>query len=155
MAHKHRKGAASILTLPVKLTSTVPTNDITNGVLCALVSNKLVPVDKFPLDTNEATTQTAFAAAFAGLAAGNSYAASTDARQLEIAVLDDGDVEFDVASAVYHVGDYIGPSLTGSFLTNAMEAVASKALAVAVVSEEPTGTVTKVVARLINTPCKR
>lgn len=152
----HRTGPVEPITLPVKLTGAVPTNTIAAGDLLGMESNKAVPVTSFTWDTDLATTQTAFAAAFAGLAVGNSAAASTDLRQVNVPAVQDGDVEFDCASADYKIGEYIGPAkAAGNALTNTMTKVASKTLAVAVVVKDSGASATRVTARLVNTTIKR
>lgn len=156
MAHIHRSGPVDQTYAPVKLTSSVPTNTINIGDLVAIESNKAVPAASFTWDTDLATTQTAFAAAFLGLSASRSRASTTDSRDLEIAVDMDGNVEFDCVSGSYTIGQYIGCAKdTGDNLKQTVTGVASKTLAIAVVVKDSGANATRVTARLLNTPVKR
>lgn len=156
MTHILRSGPVDQIYVPVKLTSTVPTNTIQVGDLVAMESNKAVPVASFTWTTDTATTQTNFAAAFIGLSAARSRAATTDARDLEISVDIDGNVEFDAVSGTYTVGQYLGCAKdTGNNLKQTVEGVATKARAIAVVVKDSGASATRVLARLINTPVKR
>jgi hypothetical protein len=155
----HRTGPVEPITVAVALTGQVPTNTIRAGDLLALQSNAAVPASVFTWTTDLATTQTNFAAAFLGISAGDSFAASTDPRQTEMLITQDGDVEFDLtvaAAAAFNVGSFVGPSkAAGNNLLHTVESVATKARAVAVVVKlAPIGS-TKVVARLLNTTIKR
>lgn len=156
MAAIHRTGPVDIQHVDVKLTSTVPTNDINAGDAVAIVSGFAVPAKVFTWTTDLATTQTNFAAAFFGISEWRSRAATTDARDLRIAVNMDGTYEVDCTSATYVPGQLVGLAKdTGNnLLSSKVEAVASKALAIGVVVVGGT-TVTSIQIRLINTAIKR
>lgn len=156
MAHIHRSGPVDQIYVPVKLTSTVPTNTIQVGDLVALESNKAVPASVFTWDTDLATTQTAFAVAFLGVSASRSRAATTDPRDLEIAVDADGTIEMDATSATYTVNQFVGPAKdTGNALKNTVVGVATKALSIGVVVKDSGANATRVLVRLHNTPVSR
>ena len=159
MAHIHRTGPAEPRNFKVALTGQVPTNTIKSGDLLALVNSALVPATVFTWTTDLATTQTNFAAAFAGLSAGNSDAASTDARQTDMLVTQDGDVEFDLAVAAVgalQVGNYMGPAkAVGNALVQGVESVPTKARAVAILVKPIAVGDTKCLARMVNTTVKR
>lgn len=156
MSSIHRTGPVDLAFVDVALTSTVPTNDIAQGDAVAIVTGKAVPANKFTWGTDLATTQTAFAAAFFGVSESRSRAATTDARDLRIAVNMDGTYEFDCTSADYTVGQYVGLAKdTGNNLLSAkVEACTTKARAIGVVVLAGTS-LTTVQVRLINTAIKR
>lgn len=158
MAHKHRLGNQDQITLAVTLDSdSLPAYAIHAGDLMAKdASLGLVPVASFTWDTDKATTQAAFVAAFRGMAVGESRLASKDKRDLEIPVVQDGDVDFDCASATYVVGDYLGPKKgSGNNLINTLEKVSDKAHAIAVCVKDSGASATVVRGRLINTVVKK
>lgn len=151
----HRTGPVDIQHFDVKLTSTVPTNDINSGDFVASVSDKVVPAAAFAWTTDLATTQTAFAVAFLGASESRSRAASTDSRDLRVAVNMDGTYEADCASATFTVGQFVGPAKAAgnALLSSTVIGVATRALAIGVVVEAGTA-LTKVKFRLINTLIK-
>jgi len=141
MAHIHRTGAVIPKQFPVKLTSSVKTNDIPVGSLVAFESGYIIPVENFTWNTNEATTQLDFAAAFAGIASGASDKDTPlDTRDHYIAVCQDGEVEFDCVSADYLPGDFLTPNkAAGNALVQTVEKTAVKNAAIAIVSEVKAG----------------
>ncbi len=155
-AHIHRRGLLTpIHGVRVKLTSSVPTNDIEVGDLVGQESDYAVPAHLFTWDTNEATTRVAFAAAFLGVSADRSRAATTDARDLEIQVNTDGYYELEVVSGTYELGAKIGPEkAAGNALLQKCKAVSAENEAVAVCVERGT-TVTRLLCALVNTVTKR
>ena len=155
MAHIHRKGPIDPIQVDVKLTSDVPTNTINIGDLVALESFKAVPAQNFTWDTDEATTQENFAAAFAGVSCSRSRAGVTDTRDLEIQVATDGYIEFDCVSDNYDLGEYLGCDSAASLLKQTVKVVGSKDVAVAVVIEKAPAASTRVLGRLVNTIPKR
>jgi hypothetical protein len=155
----HRTGPTEPVTLAVTLNSTVPAATILPGDATAVVSGKALAATSFTWTTDLATTQTNFAAALGGIASGRSRAASTDPRDLEVQLLQDGNFEVPLtvaAASAYLFGTYVGLSKdTGNNLKQTYEAVATKARAVGVVVKEaPIGSTT-VLVRLINTAIKR
>lgn len=166
MAHQHRTGPTEWRQFPVKLASGATgnkSNTIQPGDLLAYETangqRQLVPVASFTWTTDQTTTSDNFAAAFAGVASGRSLADSAhyaDLRDTFIPVIQDGDVEFDCASATYLVDTYIRPSKdTGSNLKNLMEATTDVSTAVAVVVRTTSASSTRVLARLLKTSIKR
>lgn len=146
MSHIHRTGPVLPKTYPVTKTAGVKVNDIPIGTLCALVSNsgamQLIPVTSFVWDTSLAVTQAAFAAAFVGIASGQSDKdAPLDTRDESILITQDGECEFDCSSATYQPGSYLAPiKAAGNALLDTVAAITDKNLAIAVVSELTTGT---------------
>lgn len=153
MSNVHRTGPVDLVTMAVPVTGILPTNTIDQGAPCALVSGKPVPAPAFTWTTDLATTQTNFAAAFAGISESRSRAATTDTRDLQVAINLDGTYEFDVATGTdFAVGEYIGPAkAAGNALLNSVAKVGSKALAIAVVVEDTAAGALRVRARLVNT----
>jgi hypothetical protein len=155
----HRTGPTEQVTLAVTLSTGKPAATILPGDAIAVVSGKAIATTSFTWSTDLATTQTNFAAALGGIASGRSRAGVDDPRDLEVAVLQDGNFEFPLtvaAASAFLFGTYIGLSKdTGNNLKNTYESVPTKARAVAVVVKEaPVGSTT-VIARLINTAIKR
>ena len=155
MAHIHRKGPIDPIQVAVKVTSEVPTNLINIGDLVALESFVVVPAQAFTWDTNEATTQTAFADAFVGASCSRSRLGTSDPRDLEIQVATDGYIEFDCVSDNYDLGEYLGCDSAASLLKQTVKVVGSKAVAVAIVIEKAPAASTRVLGRLVNTLPKR
>lgn len=149
MAHIHRTGPVDQITVPVKLTGSVPTSTIQPGDLVAMVSGFAVPATAFTWTTDEATTQTNFAAVFVGMSNSRSIAATTDARQLEIGVTMAGEIEMDAVSATYNVGDYVGCNSAASALLQQVKAVATKARAIGMVVRKEATATTRILVRLI------
>ena len=155
MAHIHRKGPIDPIQVDVKLSSGVPANTINIGDLVALESFAAVPAQNFTWDTDEATTQTNFAAAFAGMSTSRSRASTTDTRDLQITVDTDGYIEMDCVSDNYDLGEYVGPDSESSQLKQTVKVVSAKSKAVAVVIEKAPAASTRVLCRLVNTIPKR
>ncbi len=159
MAHIHRTGLVIPKQYPVKKTAGVKVNDIPVGSLCALESNsgamQVVPATAFTWNTDIATTQADFAAAFLGLSSGQSDKdAPLDTRDEHILITQDGECEFDCSSATYQPGTYLAPiKAAGNALLNTVAATATKNNAIAVVSELVTGT--RVRGYLLKTVPKR
>jgi len=149
-------GPVDIQHFDVAVTGVVPANTIQSGDLVANVTNKAVVGAAFTWDTDLATTQTAFVAAFLGVSESRSRAATTDQRDLRIAVSMDGTYEIDCTSATYTVGQLVGLAKdTGNnLLSSTVVGVATKALAVGVVLEAGVA-LTRLKIRLLNTPPKR
>lgn len=146
----HRTGPVLIQHFDVHLTSSVPTATIDQGALCAYVSNKVVAAPSWTWDTDLATTQAAFVAAFLGISEGRSRIG--EALDLRLPVNLDGVYEFDCTAAAYTVGQYVGPAkAAGDALTNNVVGVASASLAVARVLVPAASGSTKVIAKLLNT----
>lgn len=112
MGVKHRGGGVGAAQLPVKLTSSVPTATIEIGDALCKVSGLAVPVtDAAFWDTDEATTQAAVAAAFAGISNDRSRIGVTDTRDLVVACYFEGEYEVPlIAAATLLVGDYLAPA---------------------------------------------
>jgi len=156
MTHQHRGGNVDQIVAPVKLTSTVPTNTINKGDPCAIVSGFLVPAGAFTWDTDEATTQTGFAAAFAGFSDGRSIAGSTDPRVLELPINMGGNIEVDVASATYEIGTFVACDSGSSLLKpGTLKATSTKAKAIGVIIRREGAATTRALIRPINTPVSR
>ncbi len=159
----HRTGPCDPIFIDVALTASKPGRTIHQGALLAVDAAAspagLVDAPTFTWDTNLATTQAAFALAFRGMCVSESILASTDARQLTVTCLQDGNVEFDLAAALGSAlveGDYIGPAKdSGNAMLNSCVKVATKSLAVAVVQKPAAIGATRVVARLVNTIPKK
>jgi hypothetical protein len=155
----HRTGPVEPRAFSVTLTGSVPTNSISVGDSVALVASKLVPAQNFTWTTDLATTQTNYAAAFAGISSGNSPAASTDARALSLTITQDGDIEFDLnvaAVAAMEVGGFIGHAkAVGNALLQTVETVPTKARAIGVIVKRVEIGDTRVLVRMLNTTIKR
>lgn len=149
MAHIHRTGPVDQITVPVALTSSVPTRNIAIGDLVAMVSGFAVPAQNFTWTTDEATTQTNFAAAFIGMSNSRSRASTTDTRDLEIGVSMGGEYEMDAVSATYNVGDYVGCNSAASALLQQVEVVPTKARAIGIVVRKEATATTRILVRLI------
>lgn len=152
MGVKHRGGGIGSAQLPVKLTSSVPTNTIQVGDAVCIVSGFAVPVtDSSFWDTNEATTQAAVAAAFGGISNDRSRAGVTDERDLVIACYFEGEYEVPlIAAATLIVGDYLAPAKgAGNTLTQTYKKTAVAASGLFVCVEAGTS-VSVIRAKLIN-----
>lgn len=156
----HRYGLYTAIPVPVKVTSTVPTNAINPGDLLAQVSGKALPQTAWVYATDEATTQAAFAAAFLGMSNSRSRQGSTDARDLTVEVNEDGvfDVNVIADGSGYALDGRIGVATDGSSAVLATcKNVSTSAKAIARIVETPTigTTAGQVRCRLLNTPSKR
>ncbi len=104
------------------------------GDLVFLDTDDVKPASDFTWDTNLATTQAAFAAAFLGVA--HQQSADGDTDDISVDLSSHSVYEFDVASATYEVGDVLGPDEGSSDLTDQqLEAVSSAALGIARAAE--------------------
>ena len=156
----HRGGVYVPFTLPVKLTGAVPTNAIATGDLLAIVSGKVIPQVSWAFTTDEATTQTAFAAAFQGVSNSRSRAATTDPRDLNVEVNSAGyfDINVEALGGGYALGDMIGIGTDGSTAClSTCKKVTTLARAIGRIVETPTiGTAAGFVrVELLNTPHSR
>ncbi len=156
----HRGGVYTPLTLPVKVTGSVPTNAIASGDLIAIASGKAIPQVSWPYTTDEATTQTAFAAAFQGMSNSRSRASTTDPRDLTIEVNSQGyfDINVEALGGGYALGDMIGIGTDGaSACLTTCKKVSTLAKAIGRIVETPTnGTAAGLVrVELLNTPHSR
>ncbi len=161
--HVHAGGGFVAIPCPVKLTSTAPTNTIAVGDLVGIESGYAVPAHAFTWDTDTATTQTAFAAAFRGVSNSRSRAGvafATDPRDQAITVNDDSDAEYRgylLAAAQLDIGSYVGPAKNASanLLTQSLIGGLTKARSIGIVSRRMTASGTVVFYKLINTPAQR
>lgn len=111
------------------------------GDLVWLDENEVKPTADFPWDSDLATTQAAFAAAFLGVAHQPSPAG--DARDISVDVSPFAVYEFDVEPASYEVGDALGPDVASESLMNQqLAAVESGTCAIARAVEYRAGTST-------------
>src|SRR6478609_5290425 len=137
MTHKHRAGPIAPVFLKVALTGSVPAYDIAIGDLIAQVSGKAVNAANWTWDTDLATTQAAFMAAFVGISASRSIAGSTDARDLEIQVETQGEFDVDLsASLTLNITQLLVPAKNASsnLLQNAFTTTSTASLGAAIVS---------------------
>lgn len=115
-----------------------------SGDLVGTSSGNVVRAEDTAWDTNLATTQTAFAAAFLGVSAQHKPASTAritgNGRDNVIRVDTAGVFEFDCASANFAIGDYVGPAKqTGNLLeSKKVVAVGGEALAIGKVVEAGT-----------------
>lgn len=159
-AHIHRTGPVDIINTEVLLASSVPAAAINPGdLLFASVAGSVAyakPVTNMTWTTDLATTQAALVLVFLGVASGRSRIATTDARDLKVLVNMDGVYEMEATSAIYNVGQYVGPAKdTGNALLQKVVGVADKAHAVGIVVENTVAAATRIKVRLLNTPVKR
>lgn len=157
MPHIHRTGPVRQASKAVAVTDGLATNAIEVGTLVAASSSAVVPIESFPWSTDIATTRTNFVAAFLGASVSRSRAGKGDPEDLTCLYAQDGDFECEVASATYQIGDYLTPvKAAGDALTNVLtKTSATKANAVAVVTQDLLVAGTKVMATLVNTTIKR
>lgn len=122
--------------------------------ICAMVTGTVVRAADFTWTTDLATTQTAFALVFAGVAA-QVKTSTTNARvygnsEDNVIMLSTAGVfEYDCAAATLEVGDFVGPAKdTGNaLLSNKVVKVATAALSIGRVHERGTG-ITRVKVRI-------
>ena len=112
------------------------------GDLVFLDTDDVKPASAFTWDTNLATTQSAFAAVFLGIAHEASASGETDPISVDTSPL--SVYEMDVASGAYEIGDELGPDESSSTLSDQqLEAVGSGATGIAFASEYNTSGATK------------
>lgn len=157
--HKHATGFPDVINVPVVLDNEdLPDADIADGDLLFDDGNGFAsPVTEFTWDTNLATTQAAFVAAFLGVSSGRSRLGSEDARDLVVPVRMDGNDQVDCVSAAHQIGDLLGPyhNVGNDGIINTLATVATRALATHICMETTDGAVTTVRARIINSVPKR
>lgn len=156
----HRGGVYTPFNLPVKLTGAVPVNAIATGDLLGFASGKVIPQLSWPFVTDEATTQTAFAAAFQGVSNSRSRALTTDPRDLTVEVNSHGyfDINVEALGGGYALGDMIGIGTDASAAClSTCKKVTTLAKAIGRIVEIPTnGTAAGMVrVELLNTPHSR
>ncbi len=104
------------------------------GDLVYLDADDVKPASQFPWNTDLATTQSAFAAVFLGVAHQPSAAGETDPVSVDLSP--HAVYEFDVNPATYELGDALGPDEQSAALMNQqLEAVASGTLGIARAAE--------------------
>lgn len=163
--HKHIKFLTDPVAIQMELDGDGKTVvAIDRGDLIALDGGYPVAPEDFTWDTDEATTQAAFAAALQGVSEdrvrlGDPIDYTTDPDVTKPSILRDGTFLVYVEDGTYDIDDYIGPAQDGANnnLKNQCAVVASKSLATFIVEEPKTTTSADpfVVARLINTSVKR
>jgi hypothetical protein len=125
------------------------------GDIVGLASDTLIRAEDQAWDTNLATTQTAFALLFLGVAAQRKVddvaRVPGNGEDNIIRVDSDGIFEFDCASASFAFGDYVGPAKQSGDLLESQKVVevASEALAIGRVVESATS-VTRVKVKLLS-----
>lgn len=108
--------------------------EIEAGDMVFLDEDDVKPAGDFPWTTDLATTQGAFAGAFLGIAYQSSGVGETDPISVDVSPL--SVYEYGVNSAMYEVGDLLGPDNASSVLQNQqLEGVASGGLAMARAAE--------------------
>ena len=133
MANKvrFRSGRVHLAKLRVDSATVIEKSD-----LVFLDSDDVKPASSFTWDTDLATTQSAFAAVFMGVA--HEQSADGDTEPISVDLSPDAVYEFDVASATYEVGDLLGPDKDGgnnNLMDQQLEAVASDSLGIARAAE--------------------
>lgn len=149
-------GLVEIFEIPVVLSGSVPAATIASGSLLYIKKTASVGyvdlIENFTWDTDLATTQAELAVLFAGVAIGQSTAASTDARALLMLTETRGVFKFNCTSAQYSFGQWLGPAKAGgNALTQNLVAVATKSLALARCVENTAAASVTVKAELVNT----
>jgi len=126
------------------------------GDLVGLSSGNVIRAEDVEWDTNLATTQTAFAAAFLGVSGQHKVATVArvhgNSEDNVLRVASDGVFEFDCASASFAVGDLVGPAKQSGNLLESQKvaAVSSEAYAIGRVYEK-TSSATRVKVKLLST----
>jgi hypothetical protein len=104
------------------------------GDMVFLDTDDVKPASDFTWDTDLATTQSAFAAAFIGIA--HQQSADGDTDDVSVDLSPHAVYEFDVNSATYEVGDQLAPDEQSQTLMNQqLEAIGSGADAIARAAE--------------------
>ena len=139
-----RTAEADLATAPVGSSDVVYRGD-----MVGLSSGAVKCASDTTWDTNLATTQTAFAKVFIGVAMEDSASGET----AEILIREAGVFEFDCAAATFDVGDLVGPDDSGSstLMDQQVEAVATIDLAIGRVAKDYASNTTKVLVKLLST----
>ncbi|MEM1060984.1 MAG: hypothetical protein AAF532_02845 [Planctomycetota bacterium] len=134
---RFRSGQVQLRRVPVGAATVIGQGD-----LIYLDVGAAKPAGDFPWDTDLATTQGGFAAAFLGVA--HSPSADGDTEDVSVDVSPTSVYEFDVTSAAYAVGATLGPADGGSStLASASLSAAGATSAVGVSAEAVPGGSTK------------
>lgn len=145
-------GPAYPITLPVATAKAIPT-----GVAVGLNANLAVTAADETWVTDEATTQTNFAARFAGMSDQEKLANQTrpygNSEDNQIRVCTGGEYELKCEAAQYRIGNYVGPAkdVGNNLLLDTYKVVPTLARATHVVVRETAAGATKVVARVLST----
>ena len=158
--HIHVSGPCNPQSILTKLsggTTGTTSNAINPGDLIFLDGSSYpIPATSYAWNTNLATTQAAMALVFRGITDTRSRIASADPRDSHINVIEDGFIDFNVVSGVYTDGQYLGVNGTSGGMLEQLVGVATKSLAVAIVTRGSDGaTVTTVRGQLVNTPTRK
>jgi len=141
--YRYRRDGDGV-TAPVTITDLIELGDIVG-----LASGQVKNAEDTTWDTNIATTQTAFAKLFLGVAMEDSQVGET----AEILVKTEGVFEFICAAAQFEVGDLVGPAKqTGDLMENqTVVAVATIGLAIGRVAKDYAANTTSVLVKLMST----
>ncbi|MFN0196400.1 MAG: hypothetical protein ACKVT0_06625 [Planctomycetaceae bacterium] len=126
---RFRSGQVHLVRLRVESDTVIEAGD-----LVYLDDDNVKPASDFPWTSDLATTQSAFAAQFLGVA--QQPSAAGDTTDISVDLSPSSIYEFQVASGTYEVGDELGPDSGSSVLLNQqLEAVASGTLGIARAAE--------------------
>lgn len=134
---RFRSGQVQLVRVPVDSATIIEAGD-----LVWLDSGEVKPAADFEWDTNLATTQAAFAAAFLGVA--QEPSPEGESTPISVDISPSSVYEFVAASAAYALGAPLGPDESSSTLMNQQLEAAVAASAIARTVEKSDGTVTKV-----------
>jgi hypothetical protein len=156
-AHQHVSGPSNPQSIIAKLsggfTGTTSNAFAAGGLVFLDGGAAPIPASAYAWNTNLATTQAAAALVFRGITDTRSRVSSSDPRDSHINVIEDGFFDFNVVSAVYTDGQYLGINGTSGGMLDQLVGVATKSLALAIVTRGSDGaTVTTVRGQLVNTP---
>ncbi|MEZ6046572.1 MAG: hypothetical protein R3C11_13565, partial [Planctomycetaceae bacterium] len=122
---RYRSGQVQLVKVRVDSSTVIEAGD-----LVFLDGDDVKPAADFTWDTDLATTQAAFAAAFLGVA--HQASANGDTEPVSVDVSPHAVYEFDVAATTYEVGELLGPDENSSALhAQQLESVANGGLAIA------------------------
>lgn len=132
-----------VVTAPVPTATVIEVQD-----LIGLASNLPYPASAQAWDTNLATTQTNFAAAFLGVSA--EYSRNGDTAPIKVNTA--GVFEFDCAAATFELGQLVGPAKdTGNaLLDRTVVAVGSEALSIGRVAKRYASNTTRVLVEIFS-----
>ncbi len=141
MSSRHVGGKLVVSPVPVKLTAGAPTSNIAVGDFLGMEVGYAVPAQAFTWDTDTATTQTAFAAAFCGISSQRSRAGvlvAVDPRDQKVTVCEEH-IEYQgylQSAAQLGIGTYVGlaKNASSNHLTQELVSVPTKARAIGSVS---------------------